>query len=436
MLQRFKASKYGTYGLYLSIFVFMLVLNIITPIYADDYSYVFHFSTGERLDSFFDIFPSLGAHAHSVNGRLIAHFFVHLFMMLPWAIFDIVNSAMFVFFIHLSSKIANVKGERDNFLPLIIFLFSFMFHDAFGQQFLWVAGACNYLWAMVAGLLFLLPLHNYMVFGKIMRPSQMAAYIPFGFVAGAFLENVSAGVIFTAVLYILASKFYLKQKIRPEAVASCVFACLGYLFMATCPGTLANKITGFDLEQKLDMAFVIFMKFVAVALPIALFAVLFFKSRKAGVSKSILASSVILLAGGAASNCVLIFAPFYPDRCAIGLVAMLICSIGMLYNASGGFPLARHIKKIACAYIAVWVVFFGFGFADIIATRIQFNENEEYIEKCKAVGILDVEVSLISPKTKYSAAMGINHLEKDPTLWPNFTIAKYYGLNTIKGKQE
>ena len=432
MFKNFKTSKKGTVILFLAIFAFMLILNGITPIYADDYSYVYHFKTGEVIESIPDIIDSLKYHAETCNGRLISHFFVHLFMMLPWIVFDIVNSAMFVLFIYLSSRLANVKRERDNVLTLIIFIFTFMFHPAFGEEFLWVAGACNYMWAMVAGLIFLLPMHSYLVFDKKLHPALWVLYIPFGFVAGAFLENVSAGVIFTGALYIIITKFVFKKRFRIDAILSLAMAGLGYIFMATRPGTSANKISTFaDPMQTLRVILMMGLMVLVLAVPILLYIQLLVKSKRVGVSKEVIFSTIILLAGGMASNGVLLFAVFYPKRCAIGLASMVICATAMLYNAAGGLTFGRFTKKILCVFFTILTLYLGVALADIIITRVQFDRNEAHIEECKAAGIYDVRVDPITPRTKYSGAKGMTHLMPNPDHWPNCVIDKYYGLDTI-----
>ena len=300
------------------------------------------------------------------------------------------------------------------------------------EEFLWVAGACNYMWAMVAGLVFLLPMHEYLVFGKKLHPALWALYIPFGFVAGAFLESVSAGVIFTGFLYIVVSKFVFKKKFRIDAILSLAMAGLGYIFMATRPGTSANKISTFsDPMQTLRVILMIGLMVLVLAAPILLYIQLFVKSKRAGVAKVIFASSLILLAGGMASNGVMLFAVFYPKRCAIGLATAVICATAMLYSAAGGLSFGKHTKKIVCVFLAYLAVCLGFGLSDIIITRVQFDRNEAWIEECKAAGIYDVRVDPITPRTKYSGARGMTHLMPNPDEWPNCVIDRYYGLDTI-----
>ena len=79
------------------VYTFMLACNLLTGLCVDDFSYFNDFSAkGERIDSFWRIFSSLEAHMKIMNGRTIAHFFVHLFLYLPLPIFKIINAAAFV----------------------------------------------------------------------------------------------------------------------------------------------------------------------------------------------------------------------------------------------------------------------------------------------------------------------------------------------------
>ena len=174
---------------------------------------------------------------------------------------------------------------------------------------------------------------------------------------------------------------------------------------------------------------------VVLALPIVLYVQLFIKAKRTGTEKTIIASSIILMAGAMASNGILIFAAFYPRRCAVGLATLVICATAMLYNAVCGISFGKHTKKLCATFLTVLVVFFGIGFADIIVTRVQFDENEEIIAEAKAQGVVDVYVNRITPNTKYSGARGMTHLSENPKDWPNNIIAKYYGIKSIRLKE-
>lgn len=55
------------------IYALVYALNYYTPLFADDYSYMYSFSTGERITSVTEIWESQKAHYHSLNGRSVTH---------------------------------------------------------------------------------------------------------------------------------------------------------------------------------------------------------------------------------------------------------------------------------------------------------------------------------------------------------------------------
>ena len=81
---------------YLLVFLFLFVCNVLTKYMVDDFAYLYSFQNGHRIESIFDIFPSMAAHAQYMNGRLIPHFLVQLFTLPPTWVFDLVNAGMFV----------------------------------------------------------------------------------------------------------------------------------------------------------------------------------------------------------------------------------------------------------------------------------------------------------------------------------------------------
>ena len=144
-------------ALLLGIFLLMLLGNVLTPYAVDDWAYMHSFATGERLTRFGEIFPSMAAHAQTMNGRLFAHFWAQLFLLLPKAAFNIVNALIFTALIALLARLAQPEGERDNLILLMIFCAVWVFVPAFGQVFFWLDGACNYGWGCVIGFAFLAP---------------------------------------------------------------------------------------------------------------------------------------------------------------------------------------------------------------------------------------------------------------------------------------
>ena len=72
---------------YLLVFLFLFVCNVLTKYMVDDFAYLYSFQNGQRIESIFDIFPSMYAHAQYMNGRLIPHFLVQLFTLPPTWVF-------------------------------------------------------------------------------------------------------------------------------------------------------------------------------------------------------------------------------------------------------------------------------------------------------------------------------------------------------------
>lgn len=98
-LRKMNGNKYLFYLLVAGIFGIMFLLNHYTFYAADDYSYMNSFATHKKIQTVWDIFPSMYAHAKGMNGRLVAHFFVQLFLLLPSGIFDVVNAVIFTMLI-------------------------------------------------------------------------------------------------------------------------------------------------------------------------------------------------------------------------------------------------------------------------------------------------------------------------------------------------
>ena len=109
----------------LSVFVFILVCNLLTPLLVDDYTYCFSFVDGSPIESVWDIFPSIAAHAQKMNGRHAAHFTAQLFLFLPPVLFKIINAAVFVIGLCLITRIGGKVRPRPTvaFLHKLHFLF-------------------------------------------------------------------------------------------------------------------------------------------------------------------------------------------------------------------------------------------------------------------------------------------------------------------------
>ena len=84
-----------------SIFIMMLVLNIFTPLIADDYSY--SFGVNGRLKNIIDVIEKQINHYLTWGGRTVAHTIAQSFLLFPKIIFSIANTAIYTILIYIIS---------------------------------------------------------------------------------------------------------------------------------------------------------------------------------------------------------------------------------------------------------------------------------------------------------------------------------------------
>ncbi|MBQ9687386.1 MAG: hypothetical protein IJV41_12710 [Oscillospiraceae bacterium] len=418
----------------LGFFLLLFVCNHFTDLVADDYRYCFSYADDSRITSVADIFPSMAAHRLGMNGRVIAHFLVQLFLLLPKGVFNVVNSLFFVALVWLLHRLA-VGGARPNVLLLLcVFGCLWILQPEFGQVFLWLDGSVNYLWCAVLCLLWLLTFVREFrdnadpgTFGRIL-------FILYSFLVGAYSENATVAMVAMGLLFLALDKFYRKRPLRMWMALSLLAMLAGFLYMMSAPAETVNKSAQMTLA-------VLLSNFVETGLfylrfwPLMLSYVLFYcLSVRRGVSLSERVLSLVFLFGSLAGHFVLTFAMYCAGRSTyIGLVLLIAANavlFARLFEKPGKSPLL--LLCTLCLVVTVWRV--AVGVQDIRRTHILLRYNQELIEACVADGERDLQVPRPYARTKYSAMEGLAYLNtEDPNDWPNVYMAKYYGANSIIG---
>ena len=246
-LYKLNSSRLSMIAVLIGIFLIMLFCNFNTDLVADDYMYCFSFADNSRIDSLADIFPSMAAHRHSMNGRVVAHFMVQLFLMLPKAVFNIFNAAFFTALVWLIYYIARRDRKNNALLLMCCFGLIWVLQPEFGQVYLWLDGSVNYLWCAVACLAWLIPwLRHFLGELRFSLPTQ-ALYIVFSVVVGAFSENASVALIFMAMLFIFLEAVWQKRKIEKWMLISLLAAFVGFMYMMLAPAESVNKSAEFSI---------------------------------------------------------------------------------------------------------------------------------------------------------------------------------------------
>ena len=413
-----------------AIFLFMLLCNIFTSMIADDYSYSYSWVTGQRISSIGDIITSLKAHYMVTNGRLIAHFFAHLFLWMPHIIFKFCNAGIFLLLLYLMYQICKQEDHHSAILILILFGLVWCETPEFGQVYLWLDGSCNYLWSGFFTLLYLAPLLKSLIHNTDLsrHPGACVSTLVLGLVAGAYLENVSAAAIFMAALLMILVRFWGKKKLPVFWYISLALSVVGYLSMILAPGERKNKVGGLSLvvlRQNFMDALNMYKLFWILLLVLGILMIL---SLQYHCSKGRIMASFVLFLGSLAANFVFIFAAYYPSRAAFYSVLLLALAIGILLPELMESASSLPLQCAIWALLLITSYQMMAGLYDIYDVYGQCRYNETIIEESKASGELDVTANYPKRNTQYAYA---SYYEPDRYAWPNTDIAKYYGLNSI-----
>lgn len=272
-----KKYKYYYFAYLLIIGIVFYLMNYFTPFYSDDWHYNFIYGTHNQIQSIKDILYSQYLHYFNLNGRFVPHFFVQLFDgILGKPFFNFVNTIVFVLFMHLLSSYSS-KEWKNMFVSLSISAFSiFIILDGFSDEFLWMSGACNYLWTGT----FLL------IFDRLLHKSDISnVYTPvllvFGFLLGWSNEALIIGV---------ASGYLLMIKYERSHLTSLQLMMLTGFFVGSCflvisPGSFhrfENSNKGIVLLTTYVYSYfqsLLSMRYLRI-LPLLLFSFLIFYSKK------------------------------------------------------------------------------------------------------------------------------------------------------------
>ncbi len=246
-----KISLYVVLG---GIFIGVLLLNRLNyPFLGDDYVYAFMWQgkdifaplpeDARRIQSFSDIFQSLYSHYFTWGGRMVAHFFVMFFMWVGKFWFDIANSFMVVLLLLEMQWIAHegriTMDIKAGHVALAFFcLWAFNFDWC--HTIIWLAGACNYLWASVLLLLFLLPyVRHYFTNGEVKYKSWLTSVMFFlGLATGDTNENTICWIGLTGIFYLW--KCYKNYRLAPWMIVGFIGLSLGYGILVLAPGNLVR----------------------------------------------------------------------------------------------------------------------------------------------------------------------------------------------------
>jgi len=203
--------------------VVMYVMNTLTPFKEDDMAYSVIPSGSLR-----EFCSSLADHFMTTNGRF-ADVVANLFCaVLGKPVFNVCNALMFGLMAHL---VTLLSAGRRSLMALTLFLAVVgVCFPVPGETMLWVAGSCNYLWAVTASLALIYYLLNHK--DGPLGWGRAVLLLLGAFVAGNFNEATSFGVLAGLFLYYVFNR----SKVDRRVVIAMVGYLLGVAVIIASPG--------------------------------------------------------------------------------------------------------------------------------------------------------------------------------------------------------
>ena len=164
-----------------------------------------------------------------------------------------------------------------------------------------------------------------------------------------------------------------------------------------------------------------------------IYAAAFALSCLAGVDKKRLVLSAVLFLCGVLSLATYCMALYFIGRHMFFAMSITVAAMMVLF----GELLKKGRTVPPTVYAACMAVLFLFNFClgavDICVLYSHSLRREAYIESALENGEKDLVFEIHSPRTEYAASAGLLDLSEDPEGWPNYSIALYYGLDSITG---
>lgn len=413
----------------ISILIFggiILVLNILTPMIADDFGYLYIFGEKGQVSNLSDLIHSQKNHYVMWGGRSVVHFIAQALLQFPNLVSDILNTSIYLSFMFLIYY--HVKGrQKEHSLSLFVLLnlAAWFVLPMFGDTVLWLTGSANYLWGTSIVLLFLLP-YRFFDGRKILVSKNIilsCVMFIFGIVAGWTNENTVAGMLVIIVLLFL---YYRAQEwsIPLHLILGLIGGIVGYIIMIVAPGNFV-RATDAPSTTLFLIAYRIFnytqYLFLHYGVLIILYGVLLTLFRKGDRSTSPIHLSLIYIVGALAAIYVMVLSPQFPARAWFGIVSFLLIALGsILYRLNYKELSYRQMRS---TIILVGCIAFSFSLfnatKDIIRVYEIDKEREIIAQKAREAG---EEVCYF---TRFQSYTPYVHSEDEST---HNLLSYYYGI--------
>lgn len=419
------------------------ILNLLTPLYADDYSYCFTFTVGEKLrvTNLQLLIRSQVGHYRAMNGRTVAHTLAQLFLMWGKPVFNVVNTAVFLLLAWAMQGL--MTGEQKVSLPLFLFSAAGLWFvtPAFGQDYLWLTASCTYSACILLILLYLLPFRRAWAGETPGGWVRAVFFFFFGVLAGWSQENAAAAMLVMVVCWLAA------LGVRGRPVRAWMFTGLagnltGVALLLLAPGQSARLSNsggmgglGTWLRRALSITELVWRY---LWLPALLLVVLFvwrlnkdgWAAARAGWQQWL--PVPVFLAGSLASAYAMILAPQFPSRAWGPVVVFVLIAVGSGLACCPGLRLPRPAVLAVCGVtLAAVLLTYGQALVSLSRTGTRMEQRTQQVQAALDRGEREVTLAPIRGDSRYNCFDSAGDLGPDSTQWPNTAIAMYYGLDAV-----
>ena len=420
-------------------FLYMLVLNMKTPLIADDYVYTFLFGTSTPVTSIGDIITSQTTYYLTWGGRVVAETLTQIFMFWGKSVFNFANSLCYIVFCLAVYFLA--VGRKIRFeLFLLTTILVWFFTPMFGQTVMWLTGSCNYLWCGTIILLALLPFRLYEEKQtKNIKSIWFAVLMsPLFFLSGITNENTAGAMILIMLMFCLV---YYKRKIPfPTFVfTGLFFSICGFLCMIFAPGngmratneSAVSEVTMMVGSNPVITRISYFAYNLHALMPLVVLAAIAYVVLKNEKTRKETVIYGIFILAAVAAMFVMLVPPKFPPRAMFGLAAFLI--IAVVYAFSQWQLNPERIRKFVlvpgCCVLVFYIMSLGYVAVDALTVNKQYLARVQIIQEQKNEAL--IQVPAIVPLSSHNGMYGLKDVQMDPNHWVNRALADYFGVPNI-----
>lgn len=414
-------------------FALMLALNVRTPLMMDDYDYSFSWSTGERLSGLADILRSQAAHYRLWGGRSVVHALAQLFLYWGKPVFNVACAAMYGLLL-LEILSLSRKREKSHRAALLLAAQTelLLFVPFFATVFLWLDGACNYLFGTALALVPLLIAKSEREGGFFDGGWRRGALaLPLCFLAGWTNENTACGILALMGLLLLLDVRE-GRNVRAWRPAALGAQLAGVLLMLLAPGNFARAsgeaARGLFAELLYRALVVTWCLLRYAGVPLVAAALLLFFGRRRGIALRSRQAALLALCA-LLSAYALVASPQISDRSFIAVTVLALAAALTLLDdwlAESG----RRMAPAMALMLAVCVVSGAAALRDTAAHQAAWTAQLSRIAAAVEQGETEVAVSGVPARSRFTMDIVLGDSPQD---WPNSTLSRYFGI-AVRGE--